>query len=736
VSVAVPPAPQAAPAGHVTLANCEDEPIHIPGAIQSHGALIALDAHGRLLHHSANAADWFGDLPALGQPLTAQHLHGDAALHALLADLAAVGGTDTSTAPRLHSVVLGGRPLDLLLHGGAGLRIVEAEAADTDPTQLAHFALQAHRAIGEFRHQRDLGTLLQRACEAVRAVTGFDRVMGYRFRHDDSGDIVAEARAEHLVPLLGRRYPASDIPAQARRLYVLNTLRLIGDVRSAPVALLTQAAAPPLDMSHCALRAVSPIHIEYLRNMGVAASMSVSIVIGNRLWGMLACHHHQPRRVPPALRLACDVAAQVLAGQVQALLAHDQARTSAQLAGLRARLAQAWVAQDDMLAAAQPLLGDLRDSLAADAVLLRQGGRQVADGPPLPDGLAAALTDWALAQPMPLQMLHQRAQWPAPAQALAGRWCGVLALVFDPTDGGVLLLLRREQIETVRWGGEPTKVVATGPNGPRLTPRGSFDEWRQTVRDTAVPWSCDELEGAQRLLDDLHRHAAARRAEVERARMQMLAMLGHDLRDPLQSISMAAQVLERGAGAQRLGQRIRASSSRMQRLVGQVLDLSRLQNGLGLGLQLQAVDLVALLHDLAHEVSTAHPGSTIALHAPDSLVLQADPDRLAQLLGNLLGNARHHGEPGQPVAVEMTPGDGGVTVAVRNTAPPIDDRLLPTLFQAFKRADDNGRHRGGLGLGLHIANEIARAHGGSLRYSHVPPHVVFTLWLPDGAAPA
>ncbi|HRL30860.1 MAG TPA: GAF domain-containing protein, partial [Ottowia sp.] len=149
--------------------------------------------------------------------------------------------------------------------------------------------------------------LLQDAVHMVRELTGFDRVMAYRFRADDSGDIVAEERDAALDPYLGWRFPASDIPAQARRLYIENTMRLIADVGSTPVAV---RAAPgvdqPLDMSHGVLRSVSPIHIEYLQNIGVGASMSLSIVLEGRLWGMLACHHRTPRQVPYVTRAACD----------------------------------------------------------------------------------------------------------------------------------------------------------------------------------------------------------------------------------------------------------------------------------------------------------------------------------------------------------------------------------------------------------------------------------------------
>ncbi|TFW19244.1 GAF domain-containing sensor histidine kinase, partial [Duganella callida] len=310
-------------------------------------------------------------------------------------------------------------------------------------------------------------------------------------------------------------------------------------------------------------------------------------------------------------------------------------------------------------------------------------------------------------------------------------WPAVLALRFDTLASAWLLALRREQIHTIRWGGRPEKVVRVGPLGARLTPRGSFDEWREQVRGRAVGWDATGKLAASQLLGEMHRASLAKHAEVDRARAQLLAMLGHDLRGPLHSINMAATVLQHGGAPATMSTRIQASSTRMERLISQVLDMSRISGGLGLGLNPGQTDLVPLLQDLLDEARTAHPELVILDRMPAALSMEVDADRMMQVASNLISNARHHGTHGAPIEVILTEAGDTVLLEVRNVAPPIPDELLPTLYSPLKHASvGNVRNRGGLGLGLHIAQQIVQQHGGELAYRYQAPQVVFAVSLP------
>lgn len=739
-------APPMAPgdaAPRTTLENCDREPIHIPGSIQPHGALLAVDAAGTVRHASANLGSMLGDAVVPGQALRDTSLW---ARHSLLRELVGEGLAALAGAgelPMPAELECGGRHFDVVLHRSHDLLVVEFEARQATDDALAGFALQAHRAMEKLRRPRaSINDLLQVATQELRALTGFDRVMAYRFRADNSGDVVAESRAEFLDAYLGRRYPASDIPAQARALYVANTLRLIADVKSSTVPLLP-AGGPPLDMSAGILRSVSPIHIEYLTNMSVGASMSISIVIHNRLWGLLACHHMGPRQVPYSVRMACDVMAQVMGANIQAALAHKEAVQRQQVAELHMRVVESVLLSDDEFKSLCSHAAALMASVRADGLIVCEHNKLCTEGG-ITDAAARALLAWldATQGSGAGGALYVTRALPLEAPEIGPQlapWCGVLALPLDRARGSWLVFLRKEQIETIHWGGKPEKGVRPGPLGPRLTPRGSFDLWKETVRSTAEEWSADEVETARQLLAELGRAQAARQAELNEARAHLMAVLGHDLRDPLHSISMAARVLEKSnaadAPAGRIGQRIQSSSNRMQRLVSQVMDMSRLQSRLGLNLQLQAVDLVPLLADLVDEARTAHPDTQIDSHLPERLQAHADTDRIAQVISNLISNARHHGDAGQPIQVLARSSDAGPVIEVRNVAPPIDAGIAANLFTPFKSSSaGNERNRSGLGLGLYIAHQIAQGHGGTIAYTHQAPQVVFAVQLPPAVA--
>ncbi len=730
-----------------TLENCDREPIHIPGAIQSHGALVAMDAAGTVCHVSSNFATLLGDAVPLSHdvrtsPLLAKHAN----LRELVNEgLTALAGQGELPMPAEWSA--NGHAFEVVMHLSHGLLLVEFELRHASEDELASFAVRAHRAMEKLRRPRaNINELLQMATQELRALTGFDRVMAYRFRHDNSGEVVGEAHADFLDAYLGRRYPASDIPAQARALYVANTLRLIADVQAPTVPLAQDGTRPPLDLSGSILRSVSPIHIEYLSNMGVGASMSVSIVINNSLWGLIACHHMAPRQVPYSVRMACDVIAQILGASIQAALSRKLADRQLQVASLRTRIMENVLHADDEFAALCNHAKALAASLQAHAVVVSEHSKLCVEGD-LTETAARTLLTWLHAKQTGESMfathtLHDEA--PELAADLMP-WCGVLALPLDQNRGGWLVFLRKEQLETIHWGGKPEKEIRHGPLGPRLTPRGSFELWKETVRFTAEHWSTEDLDCAQQLFDELRRAQNARFAELNTARNQLMAMLGHDLRDPLHSISMAARLLEKNSGngdadgnsqAGRLGQRIQSSSGRMQRLVSQVMDMSRLQSRLGLDLHPRDVDLVQLLNDLMDEARTAHPQTQLVGHLPATDAARVDPDRMAQVISNLISNARHHGEAGHPIEVYLDGDADDVWIEVRNVAAPIAADVADNMFAPFKASSmGNTRNRSGLGLGLYIASEIIKGHGGAIRYTYQAPHVVFQVRLKRNGAP-
>jgi light-regulated signal transduction histidine kinase (bacteriophytochrome) len=714
----------------VDLDNCAREPIHVPGAIQPHGALLAFTLDGRLASASAGAAAFVGRLPEVGTRF------GDAHLTPYLRATLAACLREHDRDDAFEVTLADGRLADLVVHFHDALMIVEVEPRHDHAHSPAKFAVLAQRSLERIQAQRDLGALLEAAVAEIASLSGFDRVMAYRFHPDDSGEIVAERMGKPLEPFLGLRYPASDIPAQARRLFVANPVRLIPDVGYTPVPLepdRNPVTGGPVDLSFAALRGVSPIHVEYLTNMGVRASMSVSIVLGDRLWGLFACHHYAPHFVNPAVRLTCRLLSQVVSVAVERFMASEHARELSAAQALRIAIAERVKLDDDMvrgLLAGEPALTAYAACAGAAVTSISQVGT-IGETPDR-DGIAAVAA-WLAAQPDLVRFATPSVQRDAPDLVPAMRgFAGFAAIRYSPEPNAYVLWFRREELETLRWAGNPQKPATLGPLGERLSPRGSFAEWREVVRGRSAPWSDNEIAAIEDLRRALADIAAVRLQETVRTRETLLAMLGHDLRNPLQAIAMAGEVLRFDQSrALQVQKQIASISGRMGRLIAHVLDLSRMQSGAALVRAREARDLEALLRDIVAESRASHPGIEVVERYAGIGAASVDADRFAQVMGNLLSNARHHGTPGQAVVVEGVRERDGVAIRVTNHGPAITGETLQQLFEPFKRGSlDNPANPRGLGLGLYIASSIVREHGGTLGVASAEGRVTFTVTLP------
>jgi light-regulated signal transduction histidine kinase (bacteriophytochrome) len=300
--------------------DCDREPIHVPGAIQPHGVLLVVDPpSGEVLQAAGDAQGLFGNGASplgrrvgdvLGAPLEALAQSAGVLVRGEPVYLGSVG-PDPS----------GGSGIDVVAHERDGVVVLELERAPAFRPSAARLLGDARAVAAALEAAPDLARTCQAAVRELQRLTGFDRVMVYRFLEDGSGCVLAEDKAAGLPPFLNHHYPASDIPRQARELYVRNLVRVIPDVGYAPAPLEPTVRAGgrgPLDMSDCALRSVSPIHVRYLKNMGVGASMSVSVVRDGTLWGLVACHHRSPRPVPYELREVCKHVGQILSQQIAA----------------------------------------------------------------------------------------------------------------------------------------------------------------------------------------------------------------------------------------------------------------------------------------------------------------------------------------------------------------------------------------------------------------------------------
>ena len=491
--------------GEADLTTCDREPIHVPGSIQPHGVLLVMDRENLKIEQVAgNTADVLGISAdrCVTLPLS-EILDGDTFEFAS----AQFASSKENVAPTMRLQVqapLSGRLLDLTIHALGRTAIIELEPIRSESTGDGEAISDPIARLNQLLSAVQLTASLEEACTAaavsLRNATGYDRAMVYRFSPDDSGEVVAEDAREGLESFLGLHYPASDIPQQARELYRRNWLRSIPDIDYVPDALrppINPRTGKTIDMSHCTLRSVSPIHIEYLRNMGVCATMSASIVCQDRLWGMLVLHHYSPRYLPAALRVACETFAQIFSLHVDA---KAQSEASARrLRALRMREALAMQLADAPDIGAVIAEWDLLSYVGADGAVVRLDGKtHVVGVTPSTEDVAALIT-WLNQLKRPWYVTDQLSTDYLQAAAFSAIGSGLLAFGVSREPRDYVLWFRPEIGRTVRWAGNPVKQVKVDRHGARLTPRGSFAEWLEVTRRQSAAWSGVQLEAAEAL---------------------------------------------------------------------------------------------------------------------------------------------------------------------------------------------------------------------------------------------
>ncbi|RAI45214.1 GAF domain-containing protein [Rhodoplanes roseus] len=485
------------PFGQADLSNCELEQIHLAQSIQPHGALLMMrESDGIVVQASANAATFLGFAePVLGRAV--------ADLAPQLAEaIAPQLAEPLDTIPHAVRCRFGGQAWDVLLHRppGEGVIIEIERAGETLP-----LAAQIEKALQAILGSPSLRALCDETARIYKSITGYDRVMVYRFDELGHGQVFSEQREPELEPYLGNRYPASDIPQIARRLYQRNRVRVLVDVGYDPVPLVPRVSpisGTDLDMSLCTLRSMSPIHIQYLKNMGVGATLVASLMVGGKLWGLVACHHYVPRIVSFEARAVCELLAEAIATRVAALESFVQAQAELSVRRLEQRMIEAIAREGDWRMAlfdnSQALLVPVN---ATGAALLYEGQiLTTGEVPGTPD--LRAIGAWLDGKPrVPLYATSALGAEMPDFSRFAAVASGILATPVSPSPGEYLIWFRPERVRTVTWGGDPLKPVEVGASPKDLSPRRSFAKWHQLVEGTCDSWTSADLTAA-RLISD------------------------------------------------------------------------------------------------------------------------------------------------------------------------------------------------------------------------------------------
>ncbi len=514
------------------LTACDREPIQIPGSVQSYGALLAFEGSTTIVAAaSENVESILGKRveDILGRKL-------EAVAPELNEPAAALQSEPAESNRGVFRVTLqvAGEPREFAatLHNGGAYALLELEPAPTPPgagkwNHSGSILLEGRRAFARMSGARSVGELCDLMVAELKRITGYDRTMVYRFGEDGSGEVFAERCDQKLEPYLGLRYPASDIPVQARRLYLEQSVRYIADV-DAPQSPLVPRVMPatdlPLDLSRVLLRSPSPIHLEYLRNMGVRSTVVMSLVKDGALWGMLVAHNTLAQACPPPTRGACDLlgmlGSSLLAGATELEFAKAGEGTRAAQEALVTRLSRG----NDIahaLAGGDLTLGDLMRS-DGFAIGKPSGAIQTVGTTPTPEQIKLIAREIERADGGVISSSDSmRRTWPALASLDTGSICGILYAPVLEGGASFIAWFRNEKIRSVSWAGDPNKAAVTDATG-RLRPRNSFALWSEEVRGRSERWSQAERSGAEAL----RTHLAS--AQLRIAQAQLARLASHD----------------------------------------------------------------------------------------------------------------------------------------------------------------------------------------------------------------
>jgi len=731
----------------VNLTNCDREPIHIPAHIQSHGLLLVLSEPDlRIMQVSENAYEILGmaatDL--LDRPL-ADFISSDR--RDLIEVIRACLDHSFEHVNPLNLAIANAdgvvRPFNGVVHRApTGEIVLELEPVEfASKSDFFQFYRHIKVTLAKMQTTQNLTALCDLVVQEMRELTGFDRVMIYRFNEGGDGTVIAESKQDDLEPFLGMHYPDSDIPKQAKYLYTLNWLRLISDVSYQPIGLVSNSETR-LDMSYCGLRAVSPLHIEYLKNMGVVASMSVSLIQQQKLWGLIACHHHTPKLVPYEIRTVCEFLGQLMSTELATKENNEDLDYK-----LNLKIIQGQFVERLTKVTSSNFVEEIVSDHEALLNLTGAAGAAVCDGDDIiligqtpNQGAIKTLIRW-------LSNLFKQdifvtdslsSLYPI-AEEYKNVASGLLAMEISKIQSQYILWFSPEILQTVTWAGNPDKPNQIESDGSlTIFPRKSFEAWQQIVSGKSNHWLHCEVEAVielRRAIIDIVLRQSGELAninlELERINNELDAfayIASHDLKEPLRGIHNYATFLLddygeilQGEGAEKLHTLVRLTT-RMELLIESLLKFSRLGRQ---ELQMNSIDLNHLLQNVTELFSMNPQWVNCKIHIPRSLpTVFGDRVLIEEVFTNLISNAFKYNNQAEKWAeiswIESYGQPHNIfTFYVRDNGIGIREKHLESVFRIFKRLHASSKYGGGTGAGLTIVKKIVERHGGQIQVESI-----------------
>ena len=711
----------------VDLTNCDKEPIHIPGKVQAHGFLIAVHKNDFHITYVSENINYFLSKQASGlldQPLSAlDHLLTQQEPEFNIEDLLKLGIIRKNfDAINPHPINIDKKPYYITISESENNWLIEFE-----PVTL-QYDIQGiiGRSASAMLQGRSVSSLLKGAALEVKKLINYDRVMIYKFLNDGHGEVVAEEKNDELEPFFGLHYPASDIPKQARELYKLNLTRLIADVNEQDSDILTYLTDQPLDLTKSNLRAVSPIHIQYLKNMGVYSSFSISLISHGELWGLIACHNYSPKFIDYKAREGAKLIGQILSSALEYRQDEEDSEMVEQFKSTAAILSE-YLSQDkyliDALTDHQRNILSITNATGA-AIIFEKRLKTIGQVPADEDILE--LAEWLkTSNDESIYYTHRLSEIHSPAKKYKDIASGILACNISKDLGEMIIWFKPELITTINWAGNPDKEVVLSENGLlNLSPRKSFEAWSEVVSNTSEKWMAEEIASVLRIreiiITDVNKKANEIRLLNEKLQSAYEELdtfsytISHDLRTPLTSIKTYAELMLKNKSlddhAIKMLSRILIGADKMNFLIKEILNLARVGRS---EINFETIDMPSLIQEIKSEVWAAFKADKSELilgHLPN---IKGDRTMIAQVFTNLMSNGVKYSLMVEKPVIEISAyiEEGETVYAIKDNGIGIDNRYYDRVFELFKRMD-NVKEIEGTGVGLAIVKRVVERHHG------------------------
>jgi chemotaxis family two-component system sensor kinase Cph1 len=714
----------------IDLTSCDKEPIHILGKIQAYGFLIAVNSKTLLISYISEnigsyikeyAQNYLGKhIDDLEKKLKLSILGSNLKLSQILS-LGKSKGLETINPFNLE---LDKSPYNFIITVSGNEYLLEFEPAglDVDFNVLNTIG----RSVSKILSDVSLSSLVKNAAREIKKIIGYDRIMIYKFGEDGHGEVIAEERNKDFEPFLGLHYPASDIPKQARELYKINLTRIIADVNSENSLIATnQGEDIPLDLTNSVLRAVSPMHIQYLKNMGVASSFSISLISHGELWGLIACHNYSPKFISYKVREASKLIGQIVSSALEFRQGEEDSEKFAAFNEASNILTSYIGKENDIVGALTNNSVTIKDITSATGAVLVFDETMTCIGLTPDDEQILAIVKW-LKENMQNSIFYTHS-FPAlfePAKQYSHLASGVMACMLSGELSEMIIWFKPEQIERINWAGNPEKPVEQSVDGSlQLSPRKSFESWTEIVKHTSEKWNRAEMAIVvhirEQIVDAIRRKANEIRILNERLKIAYEELdtfsytVSHDLRMPLSAIKSYTELLltintSVDENAKTILERISVCSDKMTFLTKEILNYSRVSRS---DIRVDKIDMTSMIHEIKADVLESLRPINIEFTIGDTPDIYGDAVMIGQAFSNLINNAVKYSSKSNPakVKVEGVTNNNEIIYSISDNGVGIDEKYYNLVFELFKRLD-NAKDTEGTGVGLAIVKRIIDKH--------------------------